>query len=350
MTKKFIGVALICSLFIWTMNTLLIAHAAALTALSDTMSEQTINTASSHVIKFTTPTGVTANGQTIVVTFPSGFNFTGKAISGLTLTYGASTGLEQSTTIAAAPGAGTQWGAVFSGTNNVVLTLTSPTATGPYIAAGNKVILIYSSLNSINPSSAANYTTTISANGDTGSITVPIITNDQVAITATVAQTLTFSISSNTINFGTLSSGATTYATNGGSGQASEPASAHTISAGTNATSGYSIALSGSTLTYGANTIAAIPGASAAALAPGTAQFGIRTTAAGGTGSVTAPFNGTVGNYGFGTSPLSSQAFASAAGVTATTTYSVNYAANIATLTPAGNYATTLTYVATSNF
>ncbi len=348
MTKKFIAVALIFSLFMWTMNTLLVAHAAALTALSDTMSEQTISTASSHVIKFTTPTGVIATTQTIIVTFPTGFNFTGKAISGLTLTYGASTGLETSATLAASASAGV-WGAAFTGTNNVILTLTAPTS-GTYIAAGNKVILTYSSANSINPSSAANYTTTINANGDTGSITVPIITSDQVAITATVAQTLTFAISSNAVVFGTLSSGVTTYATNGGNGTTTEPASAHTITAGTNATSGYSIALSGSTLTYGANTIAAIPGASAAALAPGTAQFGIRTTAAGGTGTVTAPFNGTVGNYGFGTSPLASQSFASAPGATATTTYSVNYAANIATLTPAGNYATTLTYDATANF
>lgn len=349
MIKKVTSIVLALALVISSApGVTLIANAASLSALSDTMSNQTISANSSHIIKFTTPTGVTASAQTIVVTFPSGFNFTSKAISSLALTYG-TTGTQTTAIIAASPGASTTWGAVFSGTSNVILTLTAPTA-GTYIAAGNQVILTYDSTNSINPSSATNYSITIAANTDSGTITVPIITNSQVAVTATVAQTLSFALSNNSIGFGNLSTSVSTYANSAGTGSTTEPASAHTITAGTNGSSGYSVGLSGATLTSGANTIAAIPGASAAALAPGTAQFGVRTSASGGTGTVSAPFDGSSGNYGFGTAPLSNATFASAAGASATTTYSVNYAANISTLTPAGSYTTTLTYVATANF
>ncbi len=147
-----------------------------------------------------------------------------------------------------------------------------------------------------------------------------------------------------------FSTSATTYANSAGTGTTTEPTNAHSITAGTNGTSGYSIALSGATLTSGANTIAAIPGGTAAALTTGSAQFGVRTTASGGTGTVSAPFNGSSGNYGFGTSPLVNATFATAAGASATTTYNVNYAANISTLTPAGSYATTLTYAITANY
>ncbi len=350
MMKKIISAILIFSVMALTVGgALRVANAASLSALSDTMSSQTISANSSHVIKFTTPTGVTASGQTMVVTFPSGFNFTSKTIASLSLTYGASTGAETTATLAASPSASTTWGAVFSGSNNVILTLTAPTS-GTYVAAGNKVILTYDSTNSVNPSSAANYTITIGTSADSGSITVPIITNSQVAVTATVTQTLSFAISNNSIGFGNLSTSQSTYANSAGTGQTTEPTNAHTLTAGTNGSSGYSINLSGATLTSGANTIAAISGGSAQALSPGSAQFGIRATASGGSGSVTAPFNGSSGNYGFGTSPLSSAPFASASAATATTTYNVNYAANVSTLTPAGSYATTLTYVATANF
>ena len=56
------------------------ATAASLTAVSDTLSSSKISTASSHTIKFTTPTGTSAAGATIIITFPSDFNFTSKTI------------------------------------------------------------------------------------------------------------------------------------------------------------------------------------------------------------------------------------------------------------------------------
>ncbi len=346
--KRITAVLVIAILVAFMPCTTRVANAASLVALSDTMSNQTQNALSSHIIKFTTPTGVTGTGQTIVVTFPSGFDFTSKSISTLSLSYGA-TGTEISATIAAAPSSSTVWGAVFSGSNNTILTLTAPTS-GIYIAPSNKVILTYDATNAVNPASPASYTIDIAANGDTGSVTVPIIANSQVAVSATVAASLSFSLSSSSIGFGTITSSATQYATAAGTGTNSEPANAHTISASTNGATGYVITLSGSTLTSGLNSIAAIPGATAAPLTPGTPQFGIRTTTSGGTGTVNAPFNGTAGNYGFGTSPLVTQPFASAPGTTTTTIYNVNYAANISTATPTGSYTTSLIYAATANF
>jgi hypothetical protein len=334
-----------------TLTTANIADAASLLGLSDSMSNQTISSLSSHSIKYTAVTPLSSAGRTIVITFPSGFDFTSKTISSLTFTHGPSTGAENVEPLLASPTTAA-WGAVFSGSNNVILTLTTPTdgVGTAAVAANDKVIITYDSTNSLNPSSAASYTISITSNTDTGSITVPIITNSQVAVSATIAEQLSFNLSSSSIGFGTLSPSSTQYANAAGTGSTTEPSFAHTITASTNGSSGYVITLSGPTLTSGANTIAPIPGAVAASLTPGVAQFGIRTTASGGIGTINAPFNGAAGNYGFGTSPLSSQTFAIATGPTPTTTYDVNYASNISISTPAGSYATTLTYVATANF
>src|SRR3989338_6763958 len=68
--------------------------AASLTALSDTMSTSQKDALSSHVIKFTTPTGAEQRTDTIIITFPSEFDLSSKAISSVTFTHGATTGAE----------------------------------------------------------------------------------------------------------------------------------------------------------------------------------------------------------------------------------------------------------------
>lgn len=331
------------------------AKAASLTALSNTMSSSKVNTLSSHTIKFTTPTGANQNTDTITITFPSDFNFTSKTIGTVTFTHGATTGAENTETLAASATA-TAWGAAFSGTQNRVLTLTAPTdgIGAAELAASDKVIITYNSTNSTNPTAANSYSIDIAGTfGDTGSITVQILSDDQVAVSATVTQSLTFSISDNTIGFGTLSAAATRFATGDVAGSGTE-ASAHNLVAGTNASSGYTVTVNGATLANAsADTITAI-GASAvdvttAVTSVGTEQFGIRMTASGGSGAVTAPYNGASNNYALDTSAFPDQV-ASAAGTTANTTYSVFYAANISSNTEAGSYTSTLTYVATANY
>ena len=324
-----------------------VVQAAAITSASDTMSSSKVSTASSHIIKFTTPTGANESSDTIIITFPSDFNFTSKTIGTVTFTHGATTGAESTETLAASPSA-SDWGAVFSGTQNRILTLTAPSdgIGAAAIAASDKIILTYDSSNSTNGSSATSYAIAVSGTfGDSGNITVTLITDDQVAVTATVSQSLTFSISDNTIGFGTLSASAAQYATGNAVGDSSE-VEAHTIIIGTNASNGYTATVKGATLTSGAYTITAL--GSNTASSAGTEQFGLRMTATGGSGAVTAPYAASGFAY-TGTAGAAAQV-SSASGASSNTTYSVRYLANITSSTEAGSYTATLTYVATGNF
>jgi hypothetical protein len=165
----------------------------------------------------------------------------------------------------------------------------------------------------------------------------------------TISPTLTFSISDNSVGFGALSAVGARYATGDTLGTGSEPTNAHTIIASTNATNGYVITVLGTTLASGGNSVSAISGGPVA-LSTGSEQFGIRTTASGGSGSVSSPYNGSAGNYGYSATPTTPTNFATASGLTTATTYNVNYAANISSLTESGNYSTSLTYIMTSTF
>ena len=102
----------------------------------------------------------------------------------------------------------------------------------------------------------------------------------------------------------------------------------------------------GSTLTSGANTITAI-GASNTSSSVGTEQFGLRMTAAGGSGTVSAPYAAAGFAFDSGAFP---DAIATASGASANTTYSARYIANITASTEAGSYTGAVTYVATANF
>lgn len=169
--------------------------------------------------------------------------------------------------------------------------------------------------------------------------------------TQSAAPTLTFSISDNTIEFGTLSASAVRWADDSG-GSATE-VSAHTMSASTNGSGGYTITVNGNTLTHTnpSYTITAIGGTAVDVTAGiGTEQFGIRLTASGGNGAVSAPYNGASNYYAFDTASFPDQVASDPDGDDVPTTYSVFYAANIANTTEAGSYSAILTYIATGNF
>ncbi len=323
------------------------AQAASITSASDTMSSLGVNATSTHAIRFTTPTGASDNTDTIVITFPSDFDFTGKSISSVSFTHGASTGLEATETLAAVATGGA-WGAAFSGTEDRVLTLTAPTdGEGTAVVAPNdKIIISYTAASSTNPSTPGSYAIAISGTfGDSGDITVNILSNDQVSIAATVPQSLTFPISDNTVGFGALSASNARYATGDAVGSTTE-AEAHTLVVGTNASSGYTVTASGTTLTSGGNTISAI-GASNSASSVGTEQFGLRMQASGGNGAVVAPY--VAAGFAFDSGSFPDQV-ATSTSASSNTTYSVRYIANIGASTEAGSYSSTLTYVATANF
>lgn len=323
------------------------AQAASLVNLSNTMTSQTVSATSSHTMRFTTPTGAATSTATIVITFPASYDFTGKAISSVSFTHGASTGLEATETLAAAPTL-TSWGAVFSGTANRILTLTPPTdGTGTAVVAPNdRMIITYSSASSTNPTTPGSYTISIAGGfGDVGDMTNVILSNNQVNIDAVVSQALTFTLSTTTISFGTLNSAAARFASSTAAGGAAE-VEAHNIVVGTNALNGYTVTASGTTLTYGSSTINAI-GSSNTVSAVGTEQFGLRASATGGIGAVSAPY--AAAGFAFATSTFPN-ALATATGASANTTFSLRYLANISANTEAGVYTGAVQYLTTANF
>ena len=316
------------------------AFASSLTALSDTMSRVQISANSSHTIKFTTPSGATTSGKTIILTFPGTFNFTSKTTASVSFTHGASTGLETTEILAAAPAAST-WGAVFSGTNNSVLTLTSPTSAAA-LTAGDKVIITYNATNSINPTSTGNNLITINGTfGDTGSIAVNIITADQIPVNAVVDPSITFTVNTTALIFaGSLN----TAAVNTSTGTSN-------MTVATNGTNGYSVAINdignGTTAglwSFNANYL--IP-TNTGTLAGGTEGYGGACNKVSGSGSCT--FATAVNAVSaFTLTPSTFASFSSKP--SGTDTYSVIVRAAISPSTTAGNYNDTLTLVGTGNF
>ncbi len=160
-------------------------------------------------------------------------------------------------------------------------------------------------------------------------------------------QSLSFTLSTSTIGFGTLSASNARYATSNLSGTSTATVG-HTFTVLTNAPSGYTALIQGATLTSGANTIAAIGGSNTAS-APGTKQFGINISASGGSGSVTAPYSGSGFAYA-ASATTTSQIASESVGDSVATVYSVQYLANVTASAPAASYSTTLTYLVTANF
>lgn len=161
-----------------------------------------------------------------------------------------------------------------------------------------------------------------------------------------VPQTLSFSISDNSIGFGNLTAVQARYATGDTLGSTTDTTSAHTISVATNASGGYVMTISGSTLTAGANTITPI-GATAVASSVGSEQFGTRLTVDSGTGSVSAPYNGA--NWALDTAAFP-DTVATGSGDEVTTVFGARYIANTGAATEFGSYSATITYTVTATF
>lgn len=176
---------------------------------------------------------------------------------------------------------------------------------------------------------------------DTDGIATFVFT-EGVTVSATVNPTLTFTVDLTTCNLGTLT------ATSTGS-------CSHTMTAASNATSGYSISyIASATLTSPASdTITAM---SAATSSQGTEQFGLNlvdnatpnvgANPSGGSGAAAAPY-ATADNFTFNASGAT---VATTTGPSATTTFTVSYIANIDSATEAGLYTKTQTYNITATY
>jgi hypothetical protein len=156
---------------------------------------------------------------------------------------------------------------------------------------------------------------------------------------------ISFSISDNLVGFGALSSAVTRYATGDGLGSTTQ-VEAHTISANTNAIGGYSIYLSGNTLTSGSYMIDPIGGTNSSP-SIGTEQFGLRASVTSGTGNISSPYSAS--GFALDTSNFPDE-LASGLGDDQATIYSIRYMANIDQDTEAGNYQANLNFVMVGTF
>ena len=179
------------------------------------------------------------------------------------------------------------------------------------------------------------YTTGI----DTG--VVAASTAGQITVTAAVDETLTFTLATATVALGTLTTGTT------GSGISS-------MTVATNASTGYSVTYSGTTLTAPGDTITAL--GTPAASSMNNKQFGINLMA-NATPAIGSNVTGTGSGApatGYEVADLfkfaSGDTVASASVPTNSNTYTVSYIANINGMTKPGAYSTVLTYIATANF
>lgn len=227
------------------------AAAGSLSVLSDTMSRLKKGVNSSHVIKFRTELAINVAADTIVVTFPSDFNLSSSVITDITFTHGASTGAENTETLQASPSA-TEWGAVFSGTQSRILTLTTPTdgVGSAAVAANDYIIITYASTHVVNATTAGSYLIGLAvtgANTASGNISIVIVEDDQVAVSATVDATLSFSISADSVGFGSFIGTAVRYATADSLGDASQPGADNPVKleASSNGSRGLSISIQG---------------------------------------------------------------------------------------------------------
>ena len=334
------------------------AFAAALTNMSDTLSSAKVSNPSNHAFIFTTPTGIAA-GSTTLITFPSEFVIPlGLSFTDVDLNDNGP--YVASATLASVP-AGTTWGVARISTTTLLFTNgTSPVIAGHtlYIRIGTNAINQSTGVNQIvNATTTGNKSIYISGGTttpmlDNGTTTVNMITNDTVNVTATVLQSLTFSISTTTLYYGNLSSGSAKFASSTNTAGDAADNIAHTLAVSTNAAQGYSITVQGQTLTsqqYATNTITAI-GAAPAVSSPGSKQFGIYTTKVGGVnGTIATPY-ATPSSFGYNATATTSAVFASGSSPTATETYSLHYIANISATTEAGLYAANIIYVGTANF
>ena len=262
--------------------------------------------------------------------------------------------------------------------------LVNTTNGNPYITRAASSIsattVVSYHLNTITNPTTTNYpfyvriTTYTSTNITTGSTDTGVVaanTATQIVLTGTMPESLIFctggtiSTTASIPDCSTATSGAVSF------NQLFSPADTATatsqMAASTNAGTGYSITVNGTTLTSGANTILAM--SSSTTGARGVSQFGMNlkanttatSTVAIGT-EVTAASNGTtlrgqslagyntVDNFKFVTGDSVANSGNASLGPTNAQIYTVSYIVNVPGGQPVGTYTTTLTYVCTATF
>lgn len=150
-----------------------------------------------------------------------------------------------------------------------------------------------------------------------------VIADSTVQVTATVNETLTFSLATTSVALGVLSTGSVSTGTGN-------------MSVATNAASGYEVNAAGSTLTKGSDTIAFVADGTVTAGSP---EYGLAVSTCGGGATCTS------GDLGMPQSALISRANTSAGD-----THTITYKASINSASAAGAYTSNISYVAVGKF
>ncbi|MCB9823028.1 hypothetical protein H6800_02030 [Candidatus Nomurabacteria bacterium] len=311
--------------------------AAGLTARKITLTSSAASASTTHKFDFTTATTAnvgsikyeyctTASGSCVA---PTGLNVASASLSAQTGVTGLTVGFTDANNIVV----GRTPASVTSGTavSNTFTTITNPSTT--------------------NTTFFVRITTYTGNDGNTGPTDTGVVaasTANQITVSASVDETLTFCVytgancaaSGSTVALGTLSTSSTSSGTS-------------KMDAATNSTSGYAITYTGATLTSGANTITALSGA---ASSTGSSQYGFNlkanTTPSVGS-NVTGSGSGTA-QTGYNTADsfkfLTGDTVASASGQTDSNTYTASYIANISNTTNPGTYTSTITYICTATY
>lgn len=348
--QKFINVLTLIAFVCATAFPFSYATAAPLTAASDTMTNENVSSRSDHTFAWTQAAGsayVASDSITIKPTTSTDFVASGSwATSDFVLTVA---GIGSTTPVYAASSAGTctagagNYGVVYTNASSQFVINLCPSF-GTATTAGAVSFKIKGATGTgllTNRATAAPSLpwTIVNAGSNTDSTTVAavVVTNDVVTVTATVNPTLTFSLGSNTVALGTLSSGST------GSGT-------HTINVATNAGNGFTVTYNGPTLTGPGGTIPAY--GTLQPSAAGTPGFGFNlkdtgpTTNAGATCTPATNYN-TASSYSYVASTTTPVTNMSAA---ADCTFTATYKANISNITPAGAYSAAIVYIASASF
>lgn len=172
---------------------------------------------------------------------------------------------------------------------------------------------------------------------DSGTLATSLISDDQIAVSATVTPTLTVSLSGNTAALGTLSTSNVNQA-------------GITSTVTTNAASGYaSVVKYGATLTSGSDTVADTSGGTIVA---GTEEFGASSSQSGNTIAQWSPTSCATTATTSNATALSTsyQSFASASAPVSSQAATLCFLASIAVTTEPGSYTSTATLVTTAKF
>ncbi len=349
-----------------------VARAASLTLLSDTLTDETTAALTNNDILFTTSSTIPTSG-TITLSFSAG-TVTTISTSDVFLSVAGGGNLA-----VVGPADATHWG--FIRTSATLITITAPSSGSTSSSAIEIKLLNNKFTNGAAGSTVLTITTTNAAFTalDTGTIAIPILspttTGDQVAVTATVNPTISFSLDSNSVDFGALTPGTGKWATSpSGSGGSGSDVAATNMTISTNAAHGYTLTYTAAApLTSGSNTIPATTLCNTVTTTGGTStsQFAMSevvtgsgtpvnsynhanattTTLSGSSGTSGASCTGSGGthpNWNFVSGTTTT--LASATSAVSGDVVAMHYMANVSGLQAPGTYNLTITYLLTGNF